>query len=76
MALKDPSRKVGYGETGQVMLTTLTKEFFMPRFLERDGGRAYRADWGVSLGRDFKLYHYYNTILVAEQVNRQAYLPQ
>ena len=33
---KDPSRKVGYGETGQVMLTTLTKEFFMPRFLERD----------------------------------------
>ena len=33
---KDPARKVGYGETGQVMLTTLTKEFFMPRFLERD----------------------------------------
>ena len=33
---KDPSRRVGYGETGQVMLTTLTKEFFMPRFLERD----------------------------------------
>ena len=27
---------VGYGETGRVMLTTLTKEFFMPRFLERD----------------------------------------
>ena len=33
---KDPARKVGYGETGQVMLTTLTKEFFMPRFLESD----------------------------------------
>ncbi|MDE0330663.1 MAG: hypothetical protein OXL41_02240 [Nitrospinae bacterium] len=33
---QDPARKVGYGETGQVMLTTLTKEFSMPRFLERD----------------------------------------
>jgi phenylacetate-coenzyme A ligase PaaK-like adenylate-forming protein len=39
--LVDPSdseRKVEYGETGRVMLTTLTKEFFMPRFLERDEG--------------------------------------
>lgn len=32
----DPERTVGYGETGRVMLTTLTREFFMPRFLERD----------------------------------------
>src|SRR3989440_11984119 len=32
----DPNRVVGYGETGRVMLTTLTKEFFVPRFLERD----------------------------------------
>ncbi|HEX8145607.1 MAG TPA: hypothetical protein VF591_00270 [Pyrinomonadaceae bacterium] len=32
----DPTRVVGYGETGRVRLTTLTKEFFMPRFLERD----------------------------------------
>jgi hypothetical protein len=31
-----PTRLVGYGETGRVRLTTLTKEFFMPRFLERD----------------------------------------
>jgi len=31
-----PDRAVGYGETGRVRLTTLTKEFFMPRFLERD----------------------------------------
>jgi phenylacetate-coenzyme A ligase PaaK-like adenylate-forming protein len=31
-----PERPVGYGETGRVRLTTLTKEFFMPRFLERD----------------------------------------
>ncbi len=34
----DPARTVGYGETGRVMLTTLTREFFMPRFLERDEG--------------------------------------
>jgi phenylacetate-coenzyme A ligase PaaK-like adenylate-forming protein len=26
----------GYGEWGRVELTTMTKEFFMPRFLERD----------------------------------------
>ena len=34
----DAEKTVGYGETGRVMLTTLTKEFFMPRFLERDEG--------------------------------------
>jgi len=32
----DPAKVVDYGTTGRVMLTTLTKEFFMPRFLERD----------------------------------------
>ncbi len=32
----DPGRPVDYGETGRVLLTTLTREFFMPRFLERD----------------------------------------
>ena len=32
----DPNRQVEYGESGRVKLTTLTKEFFMPRFLERD----------------------------------------
>src|SRR5258705_3752737 len=31
-----PNRIVEYGQTGRVRLTTLTKEFFMPRFLERD----------------------------------------
>jgi hypothetical protein len=31
-----PDRIVDYGATGRVRLTTLTKEFFMPRFLERD----------------------------------------
>ena len=34
----DADQVVGYGETGRVMLTTLTKEFFVPRFLERDEG--------------------------------------
>ena len=32
----DDSHVVGYGETGRVKLTTLTKEFFVPGFLERD----------------------------------------
>jgi hypothetical protein len=32
----DMDKIVGYGETGRVLLTTLTKEFFMPRFPERD----------------------------------------
>jgi phenylacetate-coenzyme A ligase PaaK-like adenylate-forming protein len=31
-----PSKLAGYGETGRVRLTTLTREFFMPWFLERD----------------------------------------
>jgi phenylacetate-coenzyme A ligase PaaK-like adenylate-forming protein len=34
----DPWRVVEYGQTGRVKLTTLTKEFFMPGFLERDEG--------------------------------------
>jgi phenylacetate-coenzyme A ligase PaaK-like adenylate-forming protein len=29
---------VPYGERGRVLLTTLTREFFMPRFAERDEG--------------------------------------
>ncbi len=32
----EPARVVDYGATGRVRLTTLTREFFMPRFLERD----------------------------------------
>ncbi len=35
---KDYSKKVGYGETGRVLLTTLTRELFVPRFAERDEG--------------------------------------
>src|SRR5262245_15111077 len=34
----DPETPVAVGETGRVMLTTLTRDFFMPRFLERDEG--------------------------------------
>jgi hypothetical protein len=34
----DPTRIVDYGHTGRVKLTTLTKEFFVPGFLERDEG--------------------------------------
>ena len=35
---EDENRVVDYGETGRVKLTTLTKEFFVPGFLERDEG--------------------------------------
>ncbi len=34
----EPQRLVEYGETGRARLTTLTREFFVPRFLERDEG--------------------------------------
>ena len=34
----DLDRRVDYDEIGRVLLTTLTKEFFMPRFPERDEG--------------------------------------
>jgi hypothetical protein len=54
----EPDRVVGYGETGRVRLTTLTREFFVPGFLERDEGEreppyeAYPWD-GVSGVRPF-----------------------
>ncbi|MCI0455660.1 MAG: hypothetical protein L0Z62_01605 [Gemmataceae bacterium] len=34
----DPNQVVDYGQTGRVKLTTLTRELFMPNFLERDEG--------------------------------------
>jgi phenylacetate-coenzyme A ligase PaaK-like adenylate-forming protein len=34
----NPDKVVDYGQSGRVMLTTLTKEIFVPRFLERDEG--------------------------------------
>ncbi|MCH8241426.1 MAG: hypothetical protein IH897_02305 [Planctomycetes bacterium] len=39
---EDSKRVVEYGELGRARLTTLTKEFFMPRFLERDEGIRHR----------------------------------
>ena len=56
-----PSKVVGYGETGRVRLTTLTKEFFMPRFLERDEAERERPcikyPWdGVRNVRPFSRY--------------------
>jgi len=35
---KDYNQLVGYGQTGRVKLTTLTKETFIPGFMERDEG--------------------------------------
>ncbi len=35
---KDYNKVVEVGQTGRVLLTTLTKEFFVPRFAERDEG--------------------------------------
>ena len=32
----ETTQEVAYGDYGRVELTTLTHEFFMPRFLERD----------------------------------------
>jgi len=52
-------RVVEYGESGRVKLTTLTKEFFMPGFLERDEGEREAAcdryPWdGISGVRPFR----------------------
>jgi hypothetical protein len=55
----DYNRTVDYGQTGRVLLTTLTKEFFVPRFPERDEGEREapyeKFPWdGVSGVRPFK----------------------
>jgi Coenzyme F390 synthetase len=42
---EDTDRTVDYGAWGRVELSTLTKEFFMPRFLERDEAIR-RHPWG------------------------------
>jgi phenylacetate-coenzyme A ligase PaaK-like adenylate-forming protein len=57
----DPDTVVGYGETGRVKLTTLTKEFFMPGFLERDEGErepaCERYPWdGISGVRPYRAF--------------------
>jgi phenylacetate-coenzyme A ligase PaaK-like adenylate-forming protein len=38
VSFDDHNSVVNYGETGRVKLTTLTQEFFVPGFLERDEG--------------------------------------
>ena len=38
VTFNDYTTTVGYGETGRVKLTTLTKELFVPGFMERDEG--------------------------------------
>ncbi len=38
----DHTKVVGYGETGRAKLYTMTKEFFVPGFLERDEGERER----------------------------------
>jgi len=38
VSFDDPDVHVPFGDTGRVRLTTLTKEFFVPGFLERDEG--------------------------------------
>jgi len=58
VSFDDNEQTVGYGETGRVKLTTLTKEFFVPGFLERDEGERERPfetyPWdGVSGVRPF-----------------------
>jgi phenylacetate-coenzyme A ligase PaaK-like adenylate-forming protein len=55
----DYDKPVDYGKTGRVLLTTLTREFFMPRFPERDEGEReppyVKYPWdGVSGVRPFR----------------------
>jgi len=57
--LDNYDKVVEYGQTGRVMLTTLTKEFFVPRFMERDEGErempSAKYPWdGVSGVRPFR----------------------
>jgi phenylacetate-coenzyme A ligase PaaK-like adenylate-forming protein len=57
--LDDPWKVVAYGETGRVKLTTLTKELFIPGFLERDEGEreppSAKYPWdGISGVRPFR----------------------
>jgi phenylacetate-coenzyme A ligase PaaK-like adenylate-forming protein len=55
----EPDKVVDYGQSGRVMLTTLTRELFIPRFLERDEGEREKPSdkypWdGVSGVRPFR----------------------
>jgi hypothetical protein len=55
----NPDKLMDYGQSGRVMLTTLTREFFVPCFLERDEGERERPSakypWdGVSGVKPFR----------------------
>jgi phenylacetate-coenzyme A ligase PaaK-like adenylate-forming protein len=57
----DPHKTVEYGQTGRVKLTTLTREFFVPGFLERDEGEREppcdRYPWdGISGVRPYRAF--------------------
>ena len=59
VSFNDRDLVVGYGETGRVRLTTLTRETFIPGFLERDEGEREKPcdkyPWdGVSGVRPFR----------------------
>jgi hypothetical protein len=59
VSFDDADKIVGYGETGRVRLTTLTRETFIPGFLERDEGEREKPyekyPWdGVSGVRPFR----------------------
>jgi hypothetical protein len=61
VSLDDCNRLVDYGETGRVRLTTLTRETFIPGFLERDEGEREppyeKYPWdGVSGVRPFRQF--------------------
>jgi hypothetical protein len=61
VSFNDMDKVVGYGETGRVRLTTLTRETFIPGFLERDEGERERPydkyPWdGVSGVRPFRKF--------------------
>ena len=47
----DTNASVEYGEWGRVELTTLTKEFFMPRFLRARRSHSPRAHRTLPVGR-------------------------
>jgi len=58
---EDSDRVVGYGRSGRARLTTLTREFFMPGFLERDEGEreapCERYPWdGISGVRPYRAF--------------------
>jgi len=67
VAFEDPDYVVDYGETGRVRLTTLTRETFIPGFLERDEGERERPcdkyPWdGVSGVRPFRQFAAQTTV--------------